>query len=197
MIWIGIAVALGLAMGVGILLVVARPVSLHSAPKKRARKTTTPPKPVAPALQVERHHDSPPQVAPFVDFPNDALRAAWRRQGGLCAQCGRLLIWANRNRDSGIGAWQSHHRIPRSQGGTSDLKNCVLFCSGAGNCHFNIGHGGIGWDHYSVLEDDKLTYLRRGAEAASTTASQTRPRPSLIRKIFGIATPPTGKKHAA
>jgi len=235
MIWMVIAVALGLALGVGVMLVLARPASLYAVHKRRARKNTvssrpvppplpevrpspdSPPevdrtadlpervrkntvssRPVAPPLpEVRPSPDSPPEVDRTADFPEEVVKAAWRRQGGLCADCGRLLIWAHRNRDSGTGAWHSHHRTPRGQGGSSNLKNCVLFCSGGTNCHFNIGHGGIGWNHYSVLEDEKLLYLRYGKEQAKTTPSQTPTTPGLFRQVFGILAPARVKKHSA
>jgi 5-methylcytosine-specific restriction endonuclease McrA len=197
MIWIVITVALGLALGVGVVLVLVRPVLLHSAHKRGARRKTASLKPVAPPLQVGRSQDKPPEVDRPVDFLEEVVKAAWRRQGGLCANCGRLLIWTNRDRDSGTGAWQSHHRTPRDQGGSSNVKNCVLFCSGIANCHFNIGHGGIGWNHYSQLEDSGLPYLRHGSEEAKTTAPQTRTRPSLIGKVFGVLLPARAKKHSA
>ena len=220
MIWIVTAILLGLALGVGAVLVLARPYSIHSAHKKSTGKTSASIKPAAPLVKIGRPHDKPSaadravrlplQVVPPVavasshgkppgldrpaDFPEVVVIAAWRRQGGLCAQCGRLLIWANRDRDSGIGAWQSHHRTARDQGGISDLKNCVLFCSGVANCHFNIGHGGIGWNHYSPLEDSGLLYLRCGAEKGTTTGPQTRTKPGLIGEVFGILVPGRGKR---
>lgn len=147
MIWIVIGVVLGLALGVGVLLVLSRPVSIHSASKtlhkSGAGKATVSLKRVAPPRPVELSRDGPPRVDRPVDLPQEALMAAWSRQGGLCANCGRLLAWTHRGRDSGLGAWQSHHRTPRDQGGSSHLKNCVLLCSNMANCHFNIGHGGI------------------------------------------------------
>jgi 5-methylcytosine-specific restriction endonuclease McrA len=232
MIWVVVAVLIGLALGGGVVLVLARRDSLHSAHRRVAERKSAPTKPVAPPVQVARSHDKPPAVdrpldspeplrkavspkpvAPSVrversddraaradrsaDFPDAVVKAAWRRQGGLCAQCGRLLIWANRDRDSGTGAWQKHHRIPIDQGGSSDLKNCVLFCSGVANCHFNIGHGGIGWNHYSPLEDSGLLYLRYGAEKVTTTVPQTGTRSSLIREVFGILTPGRAKTKSA
>ena len=235
MIWMVIAVALGLALGVGVMLVLARPASLYAVHKRRARKNTVSSRPVAPPLpevrpspdnspevdrtadlpervrkntvssrpvapplpEVRPSPDSPPEVDRTADFPEEVVKAAWRRQGGLCADCGRLLIWAHRNRDSGTGAWHSHHRTPRGQGGSSNLKNCVLFCSGGTNCHFNIGHGGIGWNHYSVLEDEKLLYLRYGKERAKTTPSQTPTTPGLFRQAFGILVPARVKKRSA
>lgn len=223
MIWIVTAILLGLALGVGSVLILARPDSVHSTHKKRATKKTASINPAAPSVQagrsqqkpsavgrpirsteqamapvqVERYLDPAPRVDRPVDFPEGAVKAAWRRQGGLCAQCGRLLIWANRDRDSGIGAWQSHHRIPRDQGGSSDLKNCVLFCSGVANCHFKIGHGGIGWDHYSPLKDSGLLYLFHGVAKANTTALQMRTGSGLIGEVFGILVPGRAKRPSA
>jgi len=232
MIWIVITVALGLALGVGVVLVLARPDSLRTSYKRGARRKTpslkpvAPPlqvghsqdkppevhrpvrfparvrnnavssKPVAPPLQVGHSQDRPPEVDRPVDFPVEVLQAAWRRQAGLCANCGRLLIWAHRDRDSGTGAWHSHHRIPRDQGGSSDLKNCVLLCSGIANCHFNVGHGGVGRNHYSPLEDSGLLYLRHGGEGAKTTVPHKRTMPSLIREVFGVRAPAQAKKHS-
>lgn len=223
-----VAVLFGLALGVGAMLILARPGSLHSTHMRAARRKPAPlkgepapPKPAAtPVLRgarreptplksepaptrpaaapvlVERSHDEPTGAPRPVDFPEAVLKAAWQRQGGLCAECGRLLIWANRDRDSGIGAWQSHHRTPRDQNGSSNLTNCVLFCSSVANCHFHIGHGGIGWNHYSPLEDAGLLYLRHGAEKASTNAPQTRARPGLSEKVFGILVPARPKRHS-
>jgi len=196
MIWTVIAVTLGLALGVGVMLVLAQPASLHAVHKRRARKNTVSLLPVAPPLLENRPSpDNPPEVDRTADFPEEVVKAAWRRQGGLCADCGRLLIWAHRNRDNGTGAWHSHHRTPRDQSGSSKLKNCVLFCSGTANCHFNIGHGGIGWNHYSVLEDAQLLYLRYGREQAKTTPAQTPATPSLVTRVFGILVPARGKEH--
>ena len=197
MIWMVIAVALGLALGVGFVLVLARPASLQSHHKRGARKKSITLEAVASPAPVEASFDSPPEVDRAVDFPQEVVKAAWRRQGGQCANCGRLLIWPNRDRDSGTGAWQSHHRTPRDQGGSNNLKNCVLLCSGMGDCHFNVGHGGIGWDHYAVLEDYRLLYLRHRRDQAPTTAPQKRTIAVLVREAFGIRAPAKPKKHSA
>ena len=94
-------------------------------------------------------------------FSKEVVAAAWNRQDGKCAYCGKTLIF--RNRDTGeFGAWQTHHRKPKHLGGTDTLHNCVIFCINPPNCHFNIGHGGISWEHYEPLSDSQLPYLYCG-----------------------------------
>ena len=128
-------------------------------------------------------------------FPEQVVRAAWRRQGGRCASCGRWLIWSHRGRDSGIGAWQSHHRIPEDQGGISACANCMIFCSGAANCHFNTGHGGIGWTHYAPLDDSVLLFLFDMSPTVTDHGPQTRPKRSLLRAVLGIPQPERANKR--
>ena len=120
-------------------------------------------------------------------FPDQIVEAAWRRQGGRCAGCGRRLIWSHRDRDSGIGAWESHHRIPVDRGGSHLLANCVLFCSGAADCHFIMGHGGIGWTHYAPLHESVLRFLFAGSTTATGPATPVRPKRSLLREVLGIS----------
>ena len=120
------------------------------------------------------------------EFPEQVVRAAWRRQGGRCARCGRWLIWPYRDRDSGTGAWQSHRRIPEDQGGRTTLANCVLLCSGVANCHFNIGHGGIGWSHYAPLDDSALLFLFDISTTVTEPGGTTRPKRSLLKAVLGI-----------
>ena len=125
------------------------------------------------------------------DFPDQIIKAAWRRQGGRCARCGRWLIWSHRGRDSGTRAWQSHHRLPEDQGGRTTLANCVLFCSGVGNCHFNVGHGGIAWSHYAQLDDSMLLFLVDVSTTVTDPTAPTRRKRSLLRAVLGI--PPSGR----
>jgi putative FmdB family regulatory protein len=120
------------------------------------------------------------------DFPDQIIKAAWRRQGGRCAGCGRWLLWSHRDRDSGTGAWQSHHRIPEDQGGRDTLANCVLFCSGVGNCHFNVGHGGIAWSHYADLDGSALLFLVDVLTTVTDPTASTRRKRSLLREVLGI-----------
>lgn len=127
------------------------------------------------------------------DFPDQIVEAAWRRQGGRCAGCGRRLIWSHRDRDSGTGAWESHHRIPVDRGGSHLLANCVLFCSGAADCHFIMGHGGIGWTHYAPLHESVLRFLSAGSATVTGPATPVRPKRSLLREVLGIPQPGGGR----
>jgi putative FmdB family regulatory protein len=127
------------------------------------------------------------------DFPDHVIEAAWRRQGGRCAGCGRWLIWPHRDRDSGTGAWESHHRVPVDQGGSHLLSNCVLFCSGVADCHFNWGHEGIGWTHYATLDETALVFLFAGSATVTSPTTPVRPKRSLLRGVFGIPQPARGQ----
>jgi 5-methylcytosine-specific restriction endonuclease McrA len=127
------------------------------------------------------------------DFPDHVIEAAWRRQGGRCAGCGRWLIWPHRDRDSGTGAWESHHRVPVDQGGSHLLSNCVLFCSGVADCHFNRGHEGIGWTHYATLDESALVFLFAGSATVTSPTTPVRPKRSLLRGVFGIPQPARGQ----
>ena len=131
-------------------------------------------------------HPRPVREKTAVDFPDEIVGAAWRRQGGRCAKCGRWLIWAHRDRDSGTGAWESHHRIPANQGGRPTLPNCVLLCSGVADCHFNIGHGGIAWSHYAPLGDSALLFISGGQTTAASPTTPARRKRNLLREVLGI-----------
>lgn len=94
-------------------------------------------------------------------FSKDIVVAAWNRQDGKCAYCGKTLIF--KNRDLGeFAAWHPHHRKPEHIDGTDTLQNCVILCINPPNCHFNIGHGGISWEHYQPLSDSEMPYLYCG-----------------------------------
>ena len=127
------------------------------------------------------------------DFPNEVIEAAWRRQGGRCAGCGRWLIWPHRDRNSGTGAWESHHRVPVDEGGSHLLSNCVLFCSGLADCHFNRGHEGIGWTHYAPIDESALLFLFAGSATVTAPTAPVRPKRSLLREVFGIPQPARGR----
>lgn len=95
-------------------------------------------------------------------FLSTTIDKAWTRQGGKCAKCCKQLN--KYNRDVGeIGAWHAHHRKPVSENGDDSLGNCVILCiNEPENCHFNYGHGGISWTHYSHLADSDMLCLREG-----------------------------------
>jgi hypothetical protein len=91
-------------------------------------------------------------------FPPSVVNAAWIRQKGRCAKCGKKLVRVNQDR--GIeGAWHAHPRLPDGSGGTDTIENCVIFCTNLPDCHYNIGHGGMSSDYYASLSNDELPYI--------------------------------------
>lgn len=123
----------------------------------------------------------------MVDFAGEVVKAAWDRQGGRCAKCGRWLIWKYRGGNGGTGAWQPHHMTPGDQAGSNALTNCVIFCSGIANCHYNIGHGGIGWSHYAPLDDSVLLFFHTGGQEAKMIPEPTKKgKGGLLREVFGV-----------
>jgi len=131
------------------------------------------------------------------DFPDHIVKASWRRQGGRCAGCGRWLIWSHIGRDGATGAWQPHRMIPADQGGRTTVANCVILCSGVANCHFNIGHGGIGWSHYAPLDDSALLFLFNGSTIVRDPTAPTRPKRSLLKEVLGIPQSRRTREHPA
>lgn len=123
-----------------------------------------------------------------MEFADGVVRAAWDRQGGRCAKCGRWLIWAQRGRESMTGSWQPHHKNPGDRDKRNDLANCIIFCSGIADCHFKEGHGGVDWTHYASLDDSKLFFLRVGEEEAKKAPeAPAGEKGSLISAFLGIS----------
>lgn len=73
------------------------------------------------------------------DFPYPVKKAAYERQGGVCAFCGVKVTPPSsssappRNAYSG----EAHHLRPLDHGGTPTLDNCVYLCYG----HHKLFHG--------------------------------------------------------
>jgi hypothetical protein len=115
------------------------------------------------------------------------VKAAWERQGGRCAKCGRWLIWAQRGRESITGAWQPHRKDPEDQNQSHALANCIIFCSGMSDCHFREGHGGVDWSHHATLDDSMLLFLHAGeVEAEKNPKGPRVEKASLIEAFLGI-----------
>ena len=126
-----------------------------------------------------------------MEFADGVVKAAWDRQGGRCAKCGRWLVWAQRGRESITGAWQPHHRDPGNQDKRNALANCIIFCSGMADCHFNEGHGGVNWSHHASLDDSTLLFLHTGEEQAEKTPkAPAGEKGSLIGAFFGMGQAP-------
>ena len=131
-----------------------------------------------------------------MEFADGVVRAAWDRQGGRCAKCGRWLIWAQRGRESMTGAWQPHHRDPGDREKGNAVANCIIFCSGMADCHFNEGHGGVNWSHHASLDDLTLLFLHaRREEAEREPKALTGEKGSLIRSFFGVSQSPAKERR--
>jgi RNA-directed DNA polymerase len=70
------------------------------------------------------------------------ILSLWKRQGGLCPLCSRLITW-----DSG---WHSHHVVRRADGGSDKLDNLVLLHP---FCHVQL-HSRLGDETQPVLYED-------------------------------------------
>ena len=94
-------------------------------------------------------------------FSKDMVERAWRRQGGLCAYCGKKLVLLSAKRGS-RGAWNPHHRKALKWEGSDLLRNCVLLCiNPPENCHLKIGHLSD-FHQNSAPTDNELKYLYAG-----------------------------------
>jgi 5-methylcytosine-specific restriction endonuclease McrA len=74
-----------------------------------------------------------------VAFSDGTVKRAWNLAGGKCEcrrithdhpdiHCGRKLIWKNRGREGGRGAWEAHHLTELQNGGSDILSNCEILC---------------------------------------------------------------------
>jgi hypothetical protein len=80
--------------------------------------------------------------------------------------------------------------------GSSALADCVIFCAGIADCHFNEGHGGIDWSHNACLEDSALLFFCAGEEVGKMAPeSPNSTRRSLIGAVFGVSPVGEGKKR--
>ena len=131
-----------------------------------------------------------------MEFADGVVKAAWDRQGGRCAKCGRWLIWAQRGRESMTGAWHPHYKDPEDQEKRNALADCIIFCSGTADCHFNEGHGGMNWSHCASLDDSMLLFLHAGEEGAEKAPkAPTGEKGSLIGAFFGLSQAPASKRR--
>lgn len=75
-----------------------------------------------------------------MSFSDDVVKKAFSRADGKCeckrsrhnhpyGRCGKELVWDNRGRNSGRGAWEAHHI---NANGDDNLSNCEILCW---DCH--------------------------------------------------------------
>jgi len=75
-------------------------------------------------------------------FEYGAKNAAFVRQHGRCAKCGKYLNMVYEDRRGHEGAWTAHDLVPLDEGGSNKAHNCVILCITDPDCHLNFAHGG-------------------------------------------------------
>ena len=77
-----------------------------------------------------------------MQFDYNAKKAAFVRQHGRCAKCGKYLNMIYEDRRGYEGAWTAHDLFPLDEGGTNKAHNCVILCITDPDCHLNFAHAG-------------------------------------------------------
>ena len=77
-----------------------------------------------------------------MQFDYSAKNAAFVRQHGHCAKCGKYLNMVHEDRRGYEGAWTAHDLLPLDEGGSNKAHNCVILCITKPDCHLNFAHGG-------------------------------------------------------
>jgi hypothetical protein len=75
-------------------------------------------------------------------FDYSAKNAAFVRQHGRCAKCGKYLNMICEDRRGHEGAWTAHDLVPLDEGGSNKAHNCVILCITDPDCHLSFAHGG-------------------------------------------------------
>lgn len=88
-------------------------------------------------------------------FPRTIKEAAFDRQRGRCAMCGKNLCWENYLK-KGRGAWQAHHINGKNL--DHRLRNCACLCvNQPERCHYRAHEGDYGGDW--ILASTFFPYL--------------------------------------
>ncbi|MDM7999056.1 MAG: HNH endonuclease signature motif containing protein [Dehalococcoidia bacterium] len=77
-----------------------------------------------------------------MQFEYNVKNAAFVRQHGRCAKCGKYLNAVYEDRRGYEGAWTAHDLVPLDEGGSNKAHNCVILCITDPDCHLNFAHGG-------------------------------------------------------
>ena len=76
-------------------------------------------------------------------FSENIIKLAWHQAKGKCectrimhnhsfGKCNKELVWENRGREAGKGAWEAHHKTSVEAGGSDVFSNCEILCW---DCH--------------------------------------------------------------
>ncbi|GEM_PF-1010255 len=77
-----------------------------------------------------------------MQFDYSAKNAAYVRQHGRCAKCGKHLNMIYEDRRGYEEAWTAHDLVPLDEGGTNKPHNCVILCITDPDCHLSFAHAG-------------------------------------------------------
>lgn len=77
-----------------------------------------------------------------MQFDYNAKNAAYVRQHGRCAKCGKYLNMIFEDRRGYEGAWTAHDLMSLDEGGSTKAHNCVILCITKPDCHLNFAHAG-------------------------------------------------------
>lgn len=77
-----------------------------------------------------------------MQFDYNTKNAAYVRQHGRCAKCGKYLNMIFEDKRGYEGAWTAHDLVPLGEGGSNKAYNCVILCITKPDCHLSFAHGG-------------------------------------------------------
>ena len=100
-----------------------------------------------------------------MQFTHNTKNAAYVRQGGRCAKCGKYLNLLFEDKGKYQGSWTAHPLMPLEEGGSTRAYNCILLCITEPDCHLNCAHGGY-LDKHVFLSQFTFPYWisKRGME---------------------------------
>jgi hypothetical protein len=109
---------------------------------------------------------------------------AWERQGGMCAGCGKPLVYYNRGQ-GGRGAYWPVRMKPDVYAGPSSADNCVLLCTRCQETRF----GGDGESRRrAILDRKELPFLQAGMRQALDDGLHSEPQQTstVVSKALAV-----------
>jgi 5-methylcytosine-specific restriction endonuclease McrA len=85
-------------------------------------------------------------------FDYNVTKAAYIRQRGRCAKCGKYLNMIYEDGRGHEGAWTAHALMPLDEGGSNKAHNCVILCITEPDCHLNVAHEGDPHKHVFLTQ---------------------------------------------
>jgi hypothetical protein len=103
-----------------------------------------------------------------MQFDYNAKNAAYVRQHGRCAKCGKYLNMVFEDRRGHEGAWTAHDLMSLDEGGSIKAHNCVILCITKPDCHTTFAHRGDPRERVFLTQFDFPGFVsRNGRERES------------------------------